>query len=217
MTTLTPTDFDIASFLARVAESRRTFSVKPKEFFFVQGAPAGSIYYLQTGRARLSVAAKGGKEATIMLLVPGEFFGEESLAGAGELYLATASAVTCCTALKLDRLEMVRAMHGNHALSAFIVKFLLSRSMRVQADLVDQLFNSTEKRLARILLLMANHEHSAGPEGLIPPISQETLADLIGTTRSQVNFFMTRFRANGFIEYKGRIRVHRSLLNVLYQ
>jgi CRP/FNR family transcriptional regulator, cyclic AMP receptor protein len=217
MNTLAPTNCDIAGFLARFAEPRTIISVKPKEFFFVQDAPAGSMYYLQTGRARLSVASKGGKEATIMLLVPGDFFGEESLAGAGELYPATAAAITSCTALKLNRLEMVRAMHGNHALSAYMVKFLLGRSMRVQADLVDQLFNSTEKRLARILLLMADHGHSAGPEGLIPPITQETLADLIGTTRSQVNFFMTRFRANGFIEYKKRIRVHRSLLNVLFE
>lgn len=215
MATLTPTECDIAGFLARFDEQRTTISVQPKEFLFLQGAPAESLYYLQRGRARLSVASKGGKEATIMLLFPGDIFGEESL-GAGEQYLATAAAITGCTALKLNRLEMVRAIHGNHALSVFIVKFLLSRSMRVQSDLVDQLFNSTEKRLARILLLMADHGRSVGPEGLIPPITQETLADLIGTTRSQVNLFMTRFRAKGFIDYKGRIRVHRSLLKVLY-
>ncbi len=215
MTALASTRFDIAGLLARSGTERTAIELEPRDSFFVQGAPAESIYYLKTGRARLSVASKGGKEATIMLLVPGDFLGEESLATAGELHLATAAAITGCTALKLDRLEMVRAMHREHALSVFLVEFLLKRNMRVQADLVDQLFNSTEKRLARILLMMADNNQPGAPEGLIPPITQETLADLIGTTRSQVNLFMTRFRDQGFIEYKGHIRVHRSLLNVL--
>jgi CRP/FNR family cyclic AMP-dependent transcriptional regulator len=145
----------------------------------------------------------------------GNFVGEESLATVGGLRLATATAITACTALKIEREEMVRVMHEEHSLSDLIMKFLLARSMRLQADLVDQLFNSCEKRLARILLLLAEFGKPGEQQILIPHITQETLAEMIGTTRSRVSFFMNRFRKLGFIEYNGRIQVHKSLLNVV--
>ena len=156
-----------------------------------------------------------GKEATITLLAPRDFVGEEALAAVPGLRLASATAITACTALKIRREEMIRVMHEEHEFSDLFVKFLLARSMRIQADLVDQLFNSSEKRLARILLLMAEFGKQGDPETLIPKISQETLAEMIGTTRSRVSFFMNRFRKLGFIEYNGRIRVHKSLMNVI--
>ncbi len=161
------------------------------------------------------MVSEAGKEATITLLHEGDFVGEEALAGPVGLRLATATAITACTAMKIDRLEMVRVLHEEHTFSDLFLKFLLARSMRTQADLVDQLFNSSEKRLARILLLMAEFGQPGEPETLIPKISQETLAEMIGTTRSRVSFFMNRFRALGFVEYNGRIKVHKSLLNVV--
>jgi len=189
--------------------------LKPKEAFFSQGSLADSIFYLQTGRAKLTVVSHDGREATIALLRAGEFVGEESLASVGGLHMATASAITSCTALRIERAEMIRVMHEEHSLSEMYLKFLLVRSMRTQADLVDQLFNCSEKRLARILLLMAEFGQPGEPETLLPPISQETLAEMVGTTRSRVSFFMNRFRKLGLIEYSGRIRVHKSLLNVV--
>jgi CRP-like cAMP-binding protein len=189
--------------------------LKPGGVFFVQGTASSSIFYLSTGRAKLTVVSKAGKEATITLLVPGEFIGEEAIAGAGGLRMATASAITTSTAMKIDRDEMIEALHDDQAFSDFFVRFLLARGMRTQADLVDQLFNSSEKRLARTLLLMAEFGRPGEPETLIPAITQEALAEMIGTTRSRVSFFMNRFRKLGFIEYNGRIRVHKSLLNVV--
>ena len=159
--------------------------------------------------------SSAGKEATIALLAAGDFVGEESMAGTPALRMATATALTQCSALKIERTEMVRVMHEEHAFSDLFLKFLLARSMRTQADLVDQLFNSSEKRLARILLLMAEFGQAGEPEPVIPKISQETLAEMIGTTRSRVSFFMNRFRKLGFIEYNGGIKVHKSLLNVI--
>jgi CRP-like cAMP-binding protein len=156
-----------------------------------------------------------GKEATITLLGAGDFVGEESLAAIEGLRLATATAVNACTALRIARAEMVRVMHDEPVFADFFLKFLLARSMPTQADLVDQLFNSSEKRLARILLLMAEYGKPGEPERFIPPITQETLAEMIGTTRSRVSFFMNRFRKLGFIDYNGRIQVHKSLLNVV--
>ncbi|MGH9616343.1 MAG: Crp/Fnr family transcriptional regulator [Acidobacteriaceae bacterium] len=169
----------------------------------------------QSGRARITVVSANGKEATITLLSAGDFVGEESLASVGGLRMATATAITSCIALKIDRAEMIRVMHEEQGFSDLFLKFLLARSMRTQADLVDQLFNSSEKRLARILLLMAEFGKPGEPETLIPKITQEALAEMIGTTRSRVSFFMNRFRKLGFIEYNGRIRVHKSLLNVI--
>jgi CRP-like cAMP-binding protein len=189
--------------------------LKPKSVFFSQGSPAESVFYLQKGRAKLTVVSAAGKEATLALLSIGDFVGEESLASVGGLHMATATAITACTALKIDREEMIRVMHEEHSFSDLFVRFLLAHSMRIQADLVDQLFNSGEKRLARILLLLAEFGKPGEPENLIPPITQETLAEMIGTTRSRVSFFMNRFRKLGFIEYNGRIRVHKSLLNVV--
>jgi CRP-like cAMP-binding protein len=207
--------FDVAAFLARAGLGRKIVQLDPKEAFFLQGHPANAIFYLQKGRTKLTVVSKNGKEATITLLSAGDFVGEESLASVGGQRFATATANTPCTALKIEREEMIRVMHQEHAFSDLFLKFLLARSMRTQADLVDQLFNSSEKRLARILLLMAEFGMPGEPEQLIPPITQETLAEMIGTTRSRVSFFMNRFRKLGLIEYNGRIRVHKTLLNVV--
>jgi CRP/FNR family transcriptional regulator, cyclic AMP receptor protein len=207
--------FDAADFLSKAGLGRRIVRLKPEQVFFSQGNPADAVFYLQKGRAKITVVSEKGKEATITLLSAGGFIGEESIAGVVGLRLATATAITACTALKIERAEMIRVMHEEHEFSDLFLKFLLARSMRTQADLVDQLFNSSEKRLARILLLMAEFGSPGEPETLIPPITQETLADMIGTTRSRVSFFMNRFRKMGFIEYNGRIRVHKSLLNVI--
>jgi len=207
--------FDPATFLANAGLGRRIVVFKPRTAFFSQGDPSDCVFYIQSGRAKLTVSSKVGKEATIAFLSAGEFVGEESIAGALGLRLTTATAVTHCTALKIERDEMMRVLHEEHTFSDLFLKFLLARSMRTQADLVDQLFNSSEKRLARILLLMAEFGKPGEPEMLIPKISQETLAEMIGTTRSRVSFFMNRFRKLGFVEYNGRIRVHKSLLNVI--
>ena len=221
--------FDAVAFLASAGLGRKIVQLKPKENFFTQGEPADSVFYLQRGRAKVTVLSNNGKEATITLLASGDFVGEEALAAGTAPRLASATAITACTAMKIQRDEMIRVIHEEHKFSDLFLKFLLARSMRTQADLVDQLFNSSEKRLARILLLMAEFgkpvDHHAGedprpgtnggPEMLIPKISQETLAEMIGTTRSRVSFFMNRFRKLGFIDYDGRIRVHKSLLNVI--
>jgi CRP-like cAMP-binding protein len=207
--------FDPIAYFANNGLGRRTIDVKAHQAFFTQGDPADSVYYLRSGRAKLTVVSHQGKEATITFLSVGDFVGEESLAMVHGLHLATATAVIACTALRIMREEMIREMHREPAFADMFLKFLLARSMRTQADLVDQLFNSSEKRLARILLLMAEFGKSGEPETLIPPISQETLAEMIGTTRSRVSFFMNRFRKLGFIDYNGRIQVHKSLLNVV--
>ncbi len=207
--------FSLSAFLANAGLGRRIVHLKAKHHFFVQGAPADCVFYLQSGRAKLTVVSKTGKEATITLLASGDFVGEESIAGPIGLRMATATTITACQALKIERKEMIRVLHEEHAFSDLFLKFLLMRSMRTQENLVDQLFNSSEKRLARILLLMAEFGKSGEPEPLIPPITQETLAEMIGTTRSRVSFFMNRFRKLGFIEYNGRIKIHESLLNVV--
>jgi CRP/FNR family transcriptional regulator, cyclic AMP receptor protein len=163
----------------------------------------------------VTVVSPTGKEATITLLSTGDFVGEESLAAMAGVRLATATAITACTILKISRQEMIHVMHEEHSFSDLFLKFMLGRSMRIQADLVDQLFNSSEKRLARILLLMAEFGEPGEAEQYIPKISQKNLAEMIGTTRSRVSFFMNRFRKLGFIEYNGRIRVHKSLLSVV--
>jgi CRP-like cAMP-binding protein len=209
------TQFDSAAFLAKAGLGRTIVELKPKETFFCQGDAADSVFYLQKGRAKVTVVSQTGKEATITLLSASEFVGEESLATIVGLHMATATAVNTCTALKISRNEMIRVMHDEPAFADVFLKFLLARSMRTQADLVDQLFNSSEKRLARILLLMAEFGKPGEPDTSIPPITQETLADMIGTTRSRVSFFMNRFRKLGFVSYNGRIQVHKSLLNVV--
>jgi CRP-like cAMP-binding protein len=207
--------FDPAEFLAHPGLGRKIVRLKAKKTFFSQGDPADSVFYLQSGRAKLTVVSSRGKEATITLLGPGDFVGEEAIAAVAGLRMATATAITACLALKIEREAMLRVMREEQAFSSMFLSFLLARSMRIQADLVDQLFNSSEKRLARILLLMAEFGKAGEPETLIPKITQETLAEMIGTTRSRVSFFMNRFRKLGFVEYNGRIRVHKSLLNVI--
>src|SRR5271165_1522992 len=215
MTKETKTTFDPTAFLANAGLDRTIIELKPKQTFFCQGETADSVYYLQKGRARVTVVSEKGKEATITILSGSEFVGEESLAAIAGLRLATATAINTCTALKIGRNEMIRVMHEEPAFADIFLKFLLARSMRTQADLVDQLFNSSEKRLARILLLMAEFGKPGEPETVIPKITQETLAEMIGTTRSRVSYFMNRFRQHGFIDYNGRIKVHKSLLNVV--
>jgi CRP-like cAMP-binding protein len=207
--------FDPATFLATTGLGRTLVRLRPRQVFFSQGSLADSVYYLQSGRAKLTVVSDRGKEATITMVAAGDFLGEEAIATLPGLRLVTATAITTCSALKISREEMVRVMHEEHGFSDLFLKFLLARGMRTQADLVDQLFNNSEKRLARILLLMAEFGKPGEPETLIPKITQETLAEMIGTTRSRVSFFMNRFRQNGFIDYNGRIRVHKSLLNVV--
>jgi CRP-like cAMP-binding protein len=207
--------FDATAFLMNAGLGRRIVQLAPKMAFFSQGDPADSVFYLQKGRAKVTVVSAAGKEATITIVAAGEFVGEGALAALAGRRLSTATALTPCTALKISRDEMIRVMHEEHSFSDMFLKFLLERSMRIQADLVDQLFNSSEKRLARILLLMAEFGRPGEPEQYIPKISQETLAEMIGTTRSRVSFFMNRFRKLGFIEYNGRIKVHKSLLNVV--
>ena len=215
MAEVTIMTFDLAAFLEEAGVGRRVVQLKPKQIIFSQGSSADSIFYLRTGRAKLTVVSPDGKEATVALLSAGEFIGEESLASVGGVHMATATAIAVCTALRIAREEMIRVMHEERSLSEMYLKFLLARSMRTQADLVDQLFNSSEKRLARILLLMAEFGEPGSPDQFIPPITQETLAEMVGTTRSRVSFFMNRFRKLGLIEYNGRIRVHKSLLNVI--
>ena len=215
MVVLEKPGFDAAAFLANAGLGRRVIQFASKEALFSQGDPADAVFYLQQGRAKVTVVSASGKEATIALVSAGDFVGEGALAAGPGLRLATATAITACTALKIGRNEMIRVMHEENSFSELFLKFLLEHSMRIQADLVDQLFNSSEKRLARILLLMAEFGKPGEPEQYIPKISQETLAEMIGTTRSRVSFFMNRFRKLGFIEYNGRIKVHKSLLNAV--
>jgi CRP/FNR family cyclic AMP-dependent transcriptional regulator len=208
--------FDPAHYLSASALLQKTVHLLPNHVFYSQGDAANAIYYLETGRAKLIVVSKNGKEATVSLMVAHDFIGEESLAGAAGLHAATAKAITACTAIKLDRQEMVRLLHHEHEFSDMFLKFVLARAIRTQEDLVDQLFNNSEKRLARTLLLMAQFGDPEGPpQTLIPPVTQEALAEMVGTTRSRVSKFMNRFRKLGYISYNGRIHVHKSLLNVV--
>jgi CRP/FNR family cyclic AMP-dependent transcriptional regulator len=209
------TQFDPARFLAAAGVPRRVIHVKANHVFFSQGEPADSIFFLDAGRAKLTVVSERGKEATVRLVSAGDFVGEESLAGLAECHIATATAVTPCRVLRLDRKEMVLLLHQQHEFSDIFLKFLLLRGLRTQEDLVDQLFNNSEKRLARTLLIMAEFGSPGEPETMIPPVTQAELADLIGTTRSRVSFFMNRFRRLGYVSYNGRIHVHKLLLNVL--
>jgi CRP-like cAMP-binding protein len=207
--------FDPVAFLSNAGLGRRVCELGPDSRFYSQGDPADCIYYLRGGRARLTVTSRDGKEATLALLSPADFIGEESISGNPGKRLSTAVAITPCDALRIERCEMLRALHQEHALSDMFLKFLLLRAMRTQADLIDQLFNSSEKRLARALLLMAEFGRLESLDTLLPHITQETLAEMIGVNRSRVNFLMNRFRELGFVEYKGytgRIRVHKPLL-----
>jgi len=207
--------FDLAVFLSHAGLGRRMVELKQKENLFTQGEPADSVFYLQHGRVKLTVVSHSGKEATIALLSSGAFVGESALGSMPGLRLSTATALDNCTALRIAREEMIRVTHQECEFSDLFLKFLLESSSRAEADLVDQLFNSSEKRLARILLLMAEFCKPGEQETFIPPITQETLAEMVGTTRSRVSFFMNRFRAFGLISYNGRIQVHKVLLNAI--
>jgi CRP-like cAMP-binding protein len=207
--------FDSASYLASEGKGRKILRIRAKQHFFAQGAPADAVFYLQSGRAKLTVVSKKGKEATVTLLSTGDFLGEEALTSLGTVRAATASALVACVALKIEREQMLLLLHEESAFAALFLNFMLLRGMRTQADLIDQLFNSSERRLARILLLMADFGKPGEHQMQLPPVTQETLAEMIGTTRSRVSFFMNRFRKLGFIEYNGHIRVNRSLLNVV--
>jgi CRP/FNR family cyclic AMP-dependent transcriptional regulator len=203
------------AFLAQSGLGRKIVTVNKNQNLYSQGDDANAIYYVQTGKIKLTVFSKRGKEATIALLSAGDFVGEECVAAIQPQRMTTAAAITPCTLLRIERGEMVRALHENKAFSEVFVAFLLARTVRIQEDLIDQLFNSSEKRLARALLLLARFGKDGAPETAIPKISQETLAEMVGTTRSRVSFFMNRFRKLGFIEYNGVLRVHSSLLNVV--
>jgi CRP/FNR family cyclic AMP-dependent transcriptional regulator len=206
--------FDAKSFLAKAGLGRKILTLKKGEIAFAQGDAADAVFYVQKGRIRVTVTSANGKEATLTLVGAGEFLGEDCMVSAHPVRLATAIAMNECSLLRIGKGQMVRVLHEEPELSEVFVSFLLARNARIQADLVDQLFNSSEKRLARILLLLAQFGKDSKPETIVPKISQELLAEMIGTTRSRVSFFMNRFRKLGFIEYNGEIRVQNSLLNV---
>jgi CRP/FNR family cyclic AMP-dependent transcriptional regulator len=187
---------------------------KENSLVFVQGDPANALFKIQKGKIKLTVVSNGGKEAVIALLGPGDFFGEGCLAGQ-QLRMSTATAMTDCSLTRMDRAAVLEKLQTDAAFSKLLLSYMLTRTIRIEEDLIDQLFNSSEKRLARALLLLANFGKEGKPEKVITKISQETLADMIGTTRSRVSFFMNKFRRLGFIEYNGTIEVHSSLLNVV--
>ena len=209
--------FNTDTYLATAGPGRTIIRVNAKQVFSSQGDRADCLFYLRVGRAKLTIVSKGGKEATVTLLAPGDFFGEECMAGPNEVRTTSATAITVCVVLKIANQELTRVLHAENAFSDLLVQFLAVRSTRTQADLVDQLFNNSERRLARTLLLMADYGNASGPETLIPPVTQEALAEMIGTTRSRVSFFMNRFRKLGYISYKSRIRIHRSLLTMVLE
>lgn len=209
-------DFNPHTFLSTIGEGRKMVSFQKKNAIFAQGDPTDGLYFIQNGKVQLSVVSEGGKEATLGILNAGDFFGEGGIAGQS-LRMSSAVAMTDCTVLHVDRNAMMRALGREPKLSALFLKYLLKRNIRYQDDLVDQLFNSSEKRLARVLLLMAQFGKEEVSEMTVPKLSQETLAEMVGTTRSRVSFFMNRFRKLGFINYDlgDNLRVHSSLLNVL--
>jgi CRP/FNR family cyclic AMP-dependent transcriptional regulator len=209
--------FNADTYLSTAGQGRKIIRLNAEQVVSSQGDPADCLFYLQTGRAKLTIVSRTGKEATVTLLAPGDFFGEECMAGPNELRSTSATAITICLVLRIASEELTRVLHEENAFSDLFVQFLALRSTRTQADLVDQLFNNSERRLARILLLMADYGNASGPETLIPPVTQDTLADMIGTTRSRVSFFMNRFRKLGYISYKNRIRVHKSLLMMVLE
>jgi CRP/FNR family transcriptional regulator, cyclic AMP receptor protein len=211
-------DFDPNTFLATIGEGRKNLAVSKKQGIFAQGDAADAVFYIQKGRVKLTVVSKVGREATIGILGEGNFFGEGALAGQA-LRMGSASAMTDCEIQQIEKKAMMAALHREHAFSDMFVAYLLARNIRYEEDLVDQLFNSSEKRLARVLLLLAHFGKEGVPEPVVPKISQETLAEMVGTTRSRVSFFMNRFRKLGFIHYagglEGGLQVHSSLLNVV--
>jgi CRP/FNR family transcriptional regulator, cyclic AMP receptor protein len=207
--------FDPKSFLAEVGEGRTVSQYRKDQIVFSQGDPADAVFYIQKGKVKVTVVSDQGKEAVVAILGAGEFCGEGCLAGQARR-IATVRAMTECTIMRLQKTSIVRVLHDEPAFSEMFMSHLLARTIRVEEDLVDQLFNSSEKRLARLLLLLANFGKEGRPEPLIARISQETLAEMIGTTRSRVSFFMNKFRRMGFLDYNGEgLEVHSSLLNVI--
>ena len=208
-------DFDPHAFLATIGEGRKIVPVEKKQTIFAQGDAADALFYIQSGKVKLTVVSNNGKEATIGILSEGDFFGEGCLAGQ-PLRMAAAASMTDCELLRIEKKAMMQALHREHALSDMFVAYLLTRNIRYEEDLVDQLFNSSEKRLARILLLLAHFGKEGVPTTVIPAISQETLAAMVGTTRSRVSHFMNNFRKLGFVDYDGSgLQVHSSLLHVV--
>ena len=207
-------DFDVEAFLKSAGAPQRVATYPKGKVVFSQGQPSNSVMYIQKGGIKLSVLSRAGKEAVVAMLGPGDFFGEGALTGQS-IRIGTATATTLTTALVIDKEAMLRLLRDEATFSNRFISFMLARNMRIEADLVDQLFNSSEKRLARTLLLLARYTDQAGAKREIPKISQETLAEMIGTTRSRVNFFMNKFRDLGFIEYNGGLTINTSLLSVV--
>ena len=206
--------FDAEAFLDSAGVTRRAVEYRRAETVFAQGDPADRVMYIKHGGVKLSVLSPGGKEAVVAVMGPGDFIGEGSLAGQ-TVRMGTATAMTPSTLVGIDKREMTRALHADHQLSDIFIAYVLSRNIRVEEDLIDQLFNSSEKRLARTLLLLARYGKQTPPQAVLPAVSQEVLAEMVGTTRSRVNFFMNKFRRLGFIEYNGELKVHNSLLTVV--
>jgi CRP-like cAMP-binding protein len=206
--------FNAQDFLDSAGVARKVGDFKKKEKIFAQGDPCKDVLYIQKGGVRLSVINETGKEAVVAILGPGDFFGEGCLAGQ-PIRIGTATAITATTVLFIEKKEMVRVLHVEHTFSDRFISYMLTRNIRIEEDLVDQLFNSTEKRLARTLLLLARYGSADKPQTVLPKISQELLAEMVGTTRSRVNVFMNKFRKLGFIQYNGKIQVNTSLLSVV--
>jgi len=206
--------FDAQTFLDSAGVARKVKEVKRGELVYAQGAAAETIIYLQSGGVKLTVVNEVGKEAVVAILGPGDFFGEGCLAGQS-VRIGTATAITSSTVLVIEKSEMLKLLHEEHDLSDRFIRFMLARNIRIEEDLIDQLFNSSEKRLARTLLLLARYGKEDQPHGVLPKMSQETLAEMVGTTRSRVNFFMNKFRKLGFIKYNGGLQINTSLLSVV--
>jgi len=206
--------FDAQAFLDSAGVARKVKEFEKKEAIFSQGDPAKNVLYIQKGGVRLSVVNETGNEAVVAILGPGDFFGEGCLAGQ-PIRIGSATAITATTVLVIEKKEMIRVLHVEHAFSDRFITYILSRNIRVEEDLVDQLFNSSEKRLARTLLLLARYGKEDKPQKMLPKISQEMLAEMVGTTRSRVNFFMNKFRKLGFIKYNGGLHIDTSLLSVV--
>jgi len=211
-------EFDPSLFLATIGQGRKNLNFAKKQVIFAQGDAADAVFYIQKGKVKLTVVSKTGQEATLGILSAGSFFGEGALAGQA-LRMGSAAAMTDCEIQRIDKQAMIDALHREPAFSELFVAYLLSRNVRYEEDLVDQLFNSSEKRLARVLLLLAHFGKEGVPETVVPKISQESLAEMVGTTRSRVSFFMNRFRKLGFVDYSGGpdggLQVHSSLLGVV--
>jgi CRP/FNR family transcriptional regulator, cyclic AMP receptor protein len=206
--------FDAQTFLDSAGVARKIAEYRRSQKIYVQGDPATSVMYIQDGGVKLSVVNEVGKEAVVGILGPGDFFGEGCLAGQ-RICMGTATAITPAAILVIEKNEMMRVLHAEHALADRFMSYILSRNIRIEEDLIDQLFNSSEKRLARTLLLLARYGKDSQPQEMLPKVSQEMLAEMIGTTRSRVNFFMNKFRKLGFIQYNGGLQVHSSLLSVV--